>query len=263
MSSEPFVEWSNYGKLRLDFAAFGELGRRMASAVVAAVSSEVDLWVHYEPGVAAQRSIFSRDDMLFVAIGDEAGALQRGRAMLARRRSEEPLVIVVAPAGARDALMPHTDSFMELGTGAGGERRAVAGIVALSEAAVVETMPAIDLADIRTMLIGNGPVAVGVGKASGRDQAVEATQRAIEDLASQGVSIASAPGFIVYMASGLPDDLYDCERAVEVLSLWIGDKSTVVMGQNMVPMPALEGMRVTILAVDVAEYASVSSWSAR
>jgi cell division protein FtsZ len=123
-------------------------------------------------------------------------------------------------------------------------RQAVQGI---SDLITVPGLINLDFADVRTIMSGMGLALMGVGRASGENRAIEATQQAISSPLLEEATIQGAKGVLINITGGNDLTLYEVNEASSIIREAAHEEANIIFGA-VIDETLQEEMKITVIA---------------
>ena len=88
----------------------------------------------------------------------------------------------------------------------------------------------VDFADVRAVMSGGGDALMGIGRASGENRAIEASQNAISSPLLDGINISGSQGVLVNICGGKNFSLHEYNEAANVIKEAAGEEAGFYAG---------------------------------
>ena len=118
----------------------------------------------------------------------------------------------------------------------------------------------VDLADVRTIMIGMGSALMGTGTASGVGRAVLAARRAVQSDLLEEVTIDGARGLLINVTGGPDVTLNEVNDACTLIQEAAHEDATIIFGA-VIDDRMGQAISVTLIATGFAAVRSASSTS--
>ncbi len=128
------------------------------------------------------------------------------------------------------------------------------GVQGISDLITVNGLINLDFADVKTVMSNAGSALMGIGRASGENRAIQASQQAIDSPLLE-VSIDGARGILFNIIGGNDLSMHEINTAAETITAAADPEANIIFGATI--NPELEGeMIITVVATgfDAAYY---------
>lgn len=128
------------------------------------------------------------------------------------------------------------------------------GVQGISDLITVNGLINLDFADVKTVMSNAGSALMGIGRASGENRAIQASQQAIDSPLLE-VSIDGARGILFNVIGGNDLSMHEINTAAETITAAADPEANIIFGATI--NPELEGeMIITVVATgfDAAYY---------
>lgn len=115
----------------------------------------------------------------------------------------------------------------------------------------------LDLADVKTIMTGAGPAAIGIGQASGKKRAIEATQKAI-NFPLLGISISGAKGILFSVIGRKSLTLFEVNEVAKTISASTDPDAKIIFGVIQDEGLNRGELKVTVVATGFSDQDSMN-----
>lgn len=123
-------------------------------------------------------------------------------------------------------------------------RQAIQGI---SDLITVPGLINLDFADIKTIMAGMGTALMGIGRATGENRAIEATQQAICSSLLEEATIEGAVGVLINITGGSDLTLHEINLASTIIRESVSEDANIIFGA-VIDEDMRDEMKITVIA---------------